>query len=96
MDPANAEYHGNLGAVLARQNRLPEAGAGFRLAAALDPVAPSWHANLGTACLQQGRPTEAEICFRQALLLRPDDAELHRHLSDVLFVLKRLDRVDSG
>ena len=53
---------------------------------------PEYLASLGTTRQQQGRYEEALKVFDKAVQLRPDDAELWRHVGDVLMQLSRLDQ----
>jgi Flp pilus assembly protein TadD len=74
VDPACSLCESNLGRVVARPGRFPEAEAHVQRAIALRPDRPGPHENLGAIMLAQGRDGEAEQHFRQAAMLEPDRA----------------------
>jgi tetratricopeptide (TPR) repeat protein len=53
---------------------------------------PEYLASLGTTLQRQGRHEEALKALDKAVQLRPDDAELWRHLGDILIQLARFDQ----
>jgi tetratricopeptide (TPR) repeat protein len=75
----------NLGELLHRQGRLPEAIDDFRRAIQLQPDFPEAHINLGNALLQSGRIPEAASQFEIAVRLAPDSAEAQNNLGNLLF-----------
>lgn len=74
VDPACSLCESNLGRVVARPGRFPEAEAHVQRAIALRPDRPGPHENMGTIMLAQGRDGEAEQHFRRAATLEPDRA----------------------
>jgi Flp pilus assembly protein TadD len=74
VDPTCSLCESNLGRVVARPGRFPEAEAHERRAIALRPDRPGPHENMGEIMLAQGRFREAEAHFRRAAILRPDRA----------------------
>ena len=80
IDPADAEAHDTLGAVLGRTGRPIEAEAHHRAAL---PHAKQRHrvlSNLAITLQPQGRHAEAERCCREALAARPDYTVAHSNL----------------
>ena len=71
VDPGCSLCESNLGRVVARPGRFPEAEAHVRRAIALRPDRPGPRENMGLILLAQGRPREAEDEFRQAVAIRP-------------------------
>ncbi len=67
-----AEFHGSVGALRRKQNRLHEAIADYREALRLDPNSADTHYNLGNALRDDGCAEEAVECFRRALKLDGD------------------------
>ncbi len=85
VDPRCGVCAGNLGTVLARQGRYPEAIPLLRTA--YDATSARSRSNLGHALgnhglelAQAGRLTEATALLEEAATLIPDDADLHRGL----------------
>lgn len=74
IDPTCSLCESNLGRVVARPGRFPEAETHVRRAIALRPERPGPHENLGTIKLAQGQYREAEEHFRRAATLHPDRA----------------------
>jgi Flp pilus assembly protein TadD len=74
VDPTCSLCESNLGSVVARPGRFPEAEEHVRRAIALRPDRPGPHENLGGIMLAQGRYHEAEEHFRRAATLHPDRA----------------------
>ena len=74
VDPACSLCESNLGRVVARPGRFPEAESHVRRAIALRPDRPGPHENLGMIMLAQGRYREAEEDFRRAASLDPERA----------------------
>jgi protein O-mannosyl-transferase len=74
VDPTCSLCESNLGRVVARPGRFPEAETHVRRAIALRPERPGPHENMGTIMLAQGQYREAEEHFRRAATLHPDRA----------------------
>jgi protein O-GlcNAc transferase len=70
-----AEFHGNVGALRKRQQRLPEAIAAFREALRMDPSLADTHYNLGNTLRANGDDREALESFHRALAL--DGSHFH-------------------
>ena len=71
MDPASAEAHANLGAVLKALKRLPEALQHYDTAVALDPGFANAHANRGNLLFSACCFAEAIASYDQVIALRP-------------------------
>jgi tetratricopeptide (TPR) repeat protein len=84
LDPANAEFHYNLGVALQTLGRTDEAAASYRQALQLQPHRAEAHNNLGHTLLVRGRLDDALACFEQALRLRPDYPEAHHNRGETL------------
>jgi predicted O-linked N-acetylglucosamine transferase (SPINDLY family) len=89
IDPAHADAHCALGAVLKALGRPAVAEASYRKALRLRPNYPEAHYNLGAVLNALGRPAEAEASYREALRLRPNYPEAHNNLGVVLRTLGR-------
>jgi tetratricopeptide (TPR) repeat protein len=76
----SAEWHSDLGAVLARQGKAQEAINHFEQALRLKPDYAEAHNNLGTALFQAGQVQEAIDHYEQALRLAPDFVDAHLNL----------------
>ena len=74
VDPTCSLCESNLGRVVARPGRFPEAETHVRRAIALRSDRPGPHENMGTIMLAQNRYPEAEEHFRRAATLHPDRA----------------------
>jgi len=72
----------NLGNILYRANRIPEAMDLFKQASEIKPAVA--HYSLGNALMQKGRTSEAIEEYRQALRINPDYAEAYNNLGSVL------------
>jgi protein O-GlcNAc transferase len=79
-----ADFHHNLGTILADVGRLEEAIAAYRRALEINPHIPETHGNLGNALKDLGRTDEAIACYRRALAIKGDFAGIH---SDLLYAL---------
>src|SRR6516164_466696 len=88
-DPAHADAHINLGAVLIALGRPAEAEASCREVVRLRPNNPKAHINLGNLLKVLGRLAEAEASYRQVVRLRPNDPEAHNNLGSLLVALRR-------
>ena len=82
--PTFPQAHANLGLVLTKQNRLPEAESHLRRARALGLDAPELNVALGDTLQRQGRMAEAADEFRAAVRLRPDWAVPANNLAWIL------------
>ena len=73
--PENAKARNNLGNVLAKKGRLPDAVHQFRLALDAQPELTQAHNNLGLVLVTLGQVDAAIAHFQEALRIRPDYAE---------------------
>jgi predicted O-linked N-acetylglucosamine transferase (SPINDLY family) len=71
IDPASAEAHANLGAVLKALKRLPDALQHYDTAVALDPGFANAHANRGNLLFSACCFAEAIASYDQAIALSP-------------------------
>jgi tetratricopeptide (TPR) repeat protein/nitrogen fixation-related uncharacterized protein len=78
--PQLCQSHCDLGLVLARLGRLPDAIGEYEEALRLKPDYAEAHYNLGNALAQTGRIEEAIAHYRQALRLKPNVAMAHKGL----------------
>jgi protein O-mannosyl-transferase len=83
-NPACWMAYCNLGEMLYRANRIPEAMDLFNHALQIKPDAA--HYTLGYALAQTGRTSEAIEEYQQALAIDPDYAEAHNNLADALWL----------
>src|SRR6266542_1913288 len=74
----------NLGNILYKVNRIPEAMDLFNQASRIKPAVA--HYSLGNALIEKGRTSEAIDEYRQALRVSPDYAEAHNNLGSALFL----------
>jgi len=84
-----AEWHNEMGFMLVRQGKVPEAIGHYERALSLEPDFVNAHNNLGLALVQAGRLQEAKGQYEQALRIEPDDAEAHNNLGAALEKLGR-------
>jgi Flp pilus assembly protein TadD len=83
----------NLGNILYKANRIPEAMDLFKQASAIKPAVA--HYSLGNALMQKGRTSEAIDQYEQALRMNPDYAEAHNNLGGALLLTGRtLEAID--
>ncbi len=75
QQPALADVRINYGLFLQRQDRVQQALAQFRLAAAEHPWLTLTHTHLGTAYMQDGAFGRAEVSLNRAIALDPDNAD---------------------
>ncbi|HEX3729036.1 MAG TPA: tetratricopeptide repeat protein, partial [Opitutaceae bacterium] len=80
LNPDSWVAQGNLGALLARDHKLPEAVPHFEEALRLHPNYPQARVSLGSALASTGDLPGAIAQFQAALSLRPDFAEAHANL----------------
>ena len=74
----------NLGNILYKANRIPEAMELFKQASEIKPAVA--HYSLGNAFIEKGRTSEAIEEYRQALRIDPDYAEAHNNLGNALLL----------
>lgn len=89
LQPDSAEAWNNLGLLLYRSRRAPEAMAAYREALRLKPDYVPAHYNLGIALLDSSQPGKAVAELGQALGAEQHRAEAHLYLGDALADLKR-------
>jgi protein O-mannosyl-transferase len=77
----------NLGNILYKANRIPEAMELFKQASEIKPAVA--HYSLGNAFMEKGRTSEAIEEYRQALAIDPDEAETHNNLGNALLLRGR-------
>ena len=74
----------NLGNILYKANRVPEAMDLFNQASEIKPAVA--HYSLGNALIEKGRTSDAIEEYRQALRIDPDYAEAHNNLGNALLL----------
>jgi protein O-mannosyl-transferase len=77
----------NLGNILYKVNRIPEAMELFKQASRIKPAVAYY--SLGNAFIGKGRTSEAIEEYRQALTIDPDYAEAHNNLGSALLLTGR-------
>src|SRR5213592_2666725 len=77
----------NLGNILYKVNRIPEAMDLFKQASRIKPAVA--HYSLGNALMGKGRTSEAIEEYRRALRINPDYAEAHNNLASALLLTGR-------
>jgi tetratricopeptide (TPR) repeat protein len=77
----------NLGNILYKANRIPEAMDLFTQASRIKPAVA--HYSLGNALIEKGRTSEAIEEYRQALRINPDYAEACNNLASALLLTGR-------
>ena len=82
--PSSAEVVGNLGVVLARQEKFDEAISMYRRALRLHPALYPLHLNLGLACYKIGQRPEAIREFRLYLARDADNRQARQMLATAL------------
>ncbi len=83
LAPNLPEAHLDLGLVLAREGKLPEAADALRQATALNPRLPSAHMFLGIFLFQSNQPEEARKQVAEELTLDPDNTEALTWLANI-------------
>lgn len=86
-NPACWMAYVNLGNILYRVNRIPEAMDLFNQALGIKPDAARY--SLGNALFQKGRTSEAIDQYKQALQIDPDYAEAHHNLGSAFLLTGR-------
>ena len=99
LDPDYILSYWNLGLLLARQNRYPEATVYFERIAGITPLDPEVHACLGNLYERTGRKAEAEERFARSARLRQEarlqkraESEIEEQLAKIREILGRLGR----
>jgi tetratricopeptide (TPR) repeat protein len=90
LKPRHADGLNNLGAVLCKLNRYPEAEEYFRRALQLRPDNAEAHSNLGSVLRWKGQFPEAEASLRRALKLKPDYVDARNLLALTLAASGRM------
>ena len=80
----------NLGNILYKANRIPEAMDLFKQALQIKPAVA--HYSLGNAFIEKGRTSEAIEEYGQALQIDPDYAEAHNNLGNAFLLTGELQR----
>jgi len=91
LDGGRAEYHCNLGVVLAAMNQHAEAIAACKQALALRPDFAEAAYNLAGSLVAVGDVEQGITMYRQALALRPDWPEAYTNLGNALQAADRLE-----
>jgi tetratricopeptide (TPR) repeat protein len=89
--PGNVRARSNLGLVLFRAGKVPEAIDQYEQAVAMDPHWAIAHNDLGNALRRVGRVDEAIAQYQQALQIEPDFFEAHYDLAATWKQAGRLD-----
>jgi tetratricopeptide (TPR) repeat protein len=87
--PANSRAHNNVGEILFRYERKPEAVERFREAVALLPNYVDALNNLGNVLNQLNQPAKAMPYLLRALKLKPDYSATYNNLGDASYLLGR-------
>jgi len=88
LEPANPHAQSNLGVALARQGKLEQAIAHFRLAIAVSPDLAAAHNNLGDCLRAQGKVEDAIAAYRDALRADPGSAPAAKSLENARKLLQ--------
>jgi tetratricopeptide (TPR) repeat protein len=83
-NPLASDAYNDLGVVLARRQKLPDALAQFQAAVQTDPVNFAAHFNLGQELAIQGNFREAKSHFLLILSAKPFDADAQAGLASIL------------
>ena len=89
MRPFDPRVYNNLGATLARLNRLPEALSRYREAGILAPGNADIHHNIGCALEQLHLLDQAVVSYRQAAALNPAADVSYNNMANCLNALGR-------
>jgi len=91
LKPQDADYHSNIGHILAKQGKFKEAEECYRTAIECpDGCIDEAYLNLGYVLRAQERFTEAQECFEKALELDPEYKTAQLALKDVKAVISYL------
>jgi tetratricopeptide (TPR) repeat protein len=88
-NPQSWLAHNNLGEVLRKEGRIPEAVEQYEDALAIRQDLSNVHYNLGSVLSEMGRVPEAIDQFQQALQINPDSAEVRNNLGLALMQVGR-------
>lgn len=92
LSPQDADYHSNIGGILAKQGKFKEAEECYRSAIeCTDGCIDEAYLNLGYVLRAQERFTEALECFEKALELDPEYKKAQLALKDVKAVISYLE-----
>jgi predicted TPR repeat methyltransferase len=91
LEDQHAEWHFNLGIVLARQDNAGAAIAAFLLAIEIDPDKYFYWTNLGAAYESNQESERAEHCYRAAANIDPNCADAFYLLAALCLKLERYD-----
>jgi tetratricopeptide (TPR) repeat protein len=91
LRPFDARVYNNLGAALARVNRLPEALARYREAGALEPGNADVHHNQGCTLEQMHRLEDAVHCYAESVRLNPNADVSYNNMANCLHALGRFE-----
>jgi eukaryotic-like serine/threonine-protein kinase len=91
LRPHSPGVHVNLGMVLYRTGRLPEAERHYRRAIELEPGYAQAHGNLGVVLNKQGRVEQAKAELRKAIQLRATFSGFYLNLGELLKDEKKFD-----
>jgi predicted O-linked N-acetylglucosamine transferase (SPINDLY family) len=83
-NPSAADYHANLGVILAALNRHNDAIQALRQSMVLNPTDPETMVNLGNVLLQRQRHDEAIDFYRRAIASGREVPEAHYNLGKAL------------
>jgi tetratricopeptide (TPR) repeat protein len=89
LNESRADYHCNLGVVLAAMNRHHEAIRSFQTALAIRPNLAEASYNLGMSLQAEKQPDEAVVAYRDALTNRPNWADAQNNLGNALVDLEK-------
>jgi protein O-mannosyl-transferase len=91
IDPNVAEFHANLGVVLADEGRFEEAAKHYKIAMETMDDMPQIHISLGSAMQGAERFEEAATEYGKVLAADPENVEIHNNLGVVFSRLGRFD-----
>jgi tetratricopeptide (TPR) repeat protein len=80
----NALAHNNMGNIMAKQGKMPEAVDHYSEALRIDPYSADTHNNMGYALMSEGNLDKAIAHYLKALHIDPDCVEAHNNLGAVL------------
>lgn len=89
LDPGEADYHGNLGAVLLSEGRFDEAISELRIAIGIQPAYVDARTNLARALQRSGDHERAEIAWQETLQLDDRNGSNWNAYGRLLAQLKR-------
>jgi tetratricopeptide (TPR) repeat protein/tRNA A-37 threonylcarbamoyl transferase component Bud32 len=89
--PGSKNAYNDLGVLLKRQQKLPEAIACYEKAIECDPKFVVGYSNISGVFLKQGKVDEAIAWARKAVAINPRHAKAHDNLGNAFFVQGKLD-----